>query len=159
MEDVIGAKIIIEGDTVQQVGYGLFLAQQALLSGIERFYAANVDEDEVHVLLNGDERKVDRFYEVIKKEIPEGVSFKNMRKEPYESEASIPSITMYLNLLSVDQLIKGREGIVDLGKKMDNVGKNIESMGKDIKSMEKGIEKMPDKIIDSFAERLKKRPE
>lgn len=138
--EVIGVKIIIQGDAVQQVGYRLFLAQQALLSGIEHFYATNINKDEVHILLNGDERKVDRFYDIVKKEKPDGVSTRDIRKEPYEGDASIPPITTYLSLLSVDQLIKGRDGLDILGNKIDNVGKNIEQL--------------PDKIIDSFVKRL-----
>lgn len=158
---MIGVKIIIEGDAVQQVGYRLFLAHQALLSGIEHFYAANIDKDKVHVLLNGDEQKVDRFCDIVKKEKPEGVSTRNISKEPYEDDVSIPSITTYLSLLSVDQLIKGREGLEGLGNKtdglgnkIDGLGNKIDGLGNKIDNVGESIEQLPDRIMDSFVKRL-----
>jgi len=134
-------KILIEGEAVQNVDYRLFLANQALLHGIEHFYAVNVNTSKVLVLVNGDESKIVRFYETVQKARPEGASPSTVEKEPYNEDVSIPSITTYINLLSLDQLIRGREGLAALTEGVKSIGDSIE--------------RLPDKIIDSFVNRLK----
>lgn len=150
-----GTRITIDGDSVQRVGYRLFLAQQALLTGIEHFYAFNIDEKKVLVLLNSDQQKVDRFYEIINKEKPSGVVPKNIAKEPYEGDVDVPSIDRYLSLLSVDQLIQGRDGIVALGTEMKEVKEGVREVKEGVKEVKGGIDNLPDKIVDSFVNRLK----
>lgn len=108
------ARILIEGKTVQQVGYRIFLLEKALENGIERIYARNLDKNKVELLLTDEEDKINKFYEVVKIERPEGAAVENVKKEPYDGKIPIPSIDRYFQFLTLEQLTKGREEVVKL---------------------------------------------
>jgi len=111
---VASARILIEGKTVQQVGYRIFLLEKALENGIERIYARNLDKNTVELLLTDEEDKVNKFYEVVKTERPEGAVVEDVKKEPYDGKIPIPSIDRYFQFLTLEQLTKGREEVVKL---------------------------------------------
>jgi len=107
-------RILIEGKRVQGVGYRIFLLEKALLKGIGRLYARNIDENRVELLVSDEEPKVNDFYEVISSEKPKDVEVANIRKEPYEDAVSIPPIDRYFQFLTLEQLGRGREEVVGL---------------------------------------------
>jgi len=76
-------RILIEGKKVQGVGYRMFLLERALLKGIGRLYARNIDENKVELLVSDEEPKVNDFYEAISSEKPKDAEVTNIKKEPY----------------------------------------------------------------------------
>ena len=107
-------RILIEGKKVQSVGYRMFLLERALLKGIGRLYARNIDENKVELLVSGEEPKVNDFYEAISSEKPKDAEVTNIKKEPYEDATSIPPIDRYFQFLTLEQLSRGREEVVGL---------------------------------------------
>lgn len=126
------ARILIEGKTVQQVGYRIFLLEKALENGIERIYARNLDKNKVELLLTDEEHKINKFYEVIKSERPEGAVVEDVKKEPYDGKIPIPSIDRYLQFLTLEQLTKGREEVVKLPAFVGNAIQTVASALKGI---------------------------
>jgi acylphosphatase len=107
-------KILIEGKKVQGIGYRMFLLERALLKGIGRLYARNIDENKVELLVSDEEPKVNDFYEVISSEKPKDADVANIKKEPYEDAISIPSIDRYFQFLILEQVGREREEVVGL---------------------------------------------
>jgi len=108
-------RIVIKGEMVQGVGYRIFLTQKALESGIDKILPRNIDKDKVEVLVEDEESKVNKFYETVEKERP--VPSK-MKIEPYKNEIPLPTIDRYLSYLTAEQLVQGRQQIVELPDKV-----------------------------------------
>lgn len=111
---MVVVKISIEGKSVQGIGYRMFLLEKALLQGIEKFYAQNVDRNKVELSVSDEEGKINGFYKVISLEKPKNARVSGMRKEPYEGDVLIPPIDRYLQFLTLEQLSRGREEVVTL---------------------------------------------
>jgi acylphosphatase len=130
---MVSAKILIEGSKVQQTGYRIFLLEKAMKSGIERIYAKNLDKNKVEVLIGDEEEKINNFYETIKRERPKGAIVKDIKKEPYKGDTSIPPIERYLQFLTLEQLSRGREEVIRLPR---FVGKSMEMLATSLKGIE-----------------------
>jgi len=107
-------KITITGK-VHDVGYRVFLLNQADSLLIERFDARNVyinDKQALVVLIEGDEEQVKEFIEFVKTNKPEKAVVEDIKIEEYKKP--IRSIDSYRNSIMIDQLGK----ILQVGLKM-----------------------------------------
>ena len=107
-------KISIRGSKVQEIGYRIFLLEQALENDINRVYARNLDKDSMELLLDDDDEKINSFYRLISKKKPKGAVVKDLKMEPYSGSILIPPIEKYFQFLTLEQLSRGREEIVKL---------------------------------------------
>lgn len=111
---MVKARIIIEGLKVQEIGYRIFLLEKALENGIGNIYARNVDKDKVELLVDNHGERLERFYQVVQDERPEGASVDTIKREPYSGDTLIPPIDRYFQFLTLEQMSRGREEIVKL---------------------------------------------
>jgi len=140
---VVAVRILIEGRRVQQIGYRIFLMEKALQNGVERIYARNIDKNKVELLVSDEEDKINNFYEIVKKERPEGALVKDVKKETYLGEISIPNIERYFQFLTLEQLSRGREEVLRLP---EFVGRSIETVASSLK----GIDEKFSNVVERF---------
>lgn len=107
-------KITITGK-VHDVGYRIFLLNQADSLLIERFDARNVyigNKQALIVLVEGDEEQIREFVEFIKTNKPEKAVVEEIKVEEYKKP--VRSIESYRSSIMIDQLNK----IIQVGLKM-----------------------------------------
>ncbi len=107
-------KITITGK-VHDVGYRVFLLNQADSLLIERFDARNVyigGKQALVVLVEGDEEQIREFIEFVKTNKPEKAVVEEIKVEEYKKP--VRSIESYRNSIMIDQLNK----IIQVGLKM-----------------------------------------
>ena len=168
------ARILIEGKTVQQVGYRIFLLEKALENGIEKIYARNLDKNTVELLLTDDEDKINKFYEIVKTERPEGAAVESVRRETYDGKIPIPSIDRYFQFLTLEQLTKGREEVVKLpafvgsaiqtvasalkgiDEKFGAFGDYAKRMDEKLTGMNEKLDTLPERIAEALTSSKKK---
>jgi acylphosphatase len=175
---VASARILIEGEKVQGVGYRIFLTQKILETGIEKALPRNVDADKVEVLVEDKEFKIDRFFKIVKEEKPKDAVVKSVRREPYEDEIPIPTIDRYLSYLAAEQLVQGRREIVELpdrvaerlplkgieealvgiDRKMDAATDRFGVIGDYMKEMSERLNALPGRIAEAITKGSRKKP-
>lgn len=102
------AKIIIKGESVQEIGYRVSLLTDALNFGISNFYAYNAkikNKQAVIVLLGAEKETINDFYNHIKENIPEDAVVSDFEMEDFTS--NVMDIDRYLHLIQIEQLNKG----------------------------------------------------
>ncbi len=107
-------KITITG-MVHDMGYRVFLLNQADSLLIERFDARNIyigDKQALIVLVEGDEGQVREFIEFVKTNKPENAVVEDIKVE--KDDRPIRSIDSYRSSIMIDQLNK----IIQVGLKM-----------------------------------------
>jgi acylphosphatase len=127
---------MIEGNTVQEVGYRIFLLEKALENNIDRIFVRNLDKDRVELLLCDEEQKVGGFFEVVKNEKPKGAVVRNVKKQLYKGKMSIPSIDRYFQFLTLEQLSRGRKEVLKLP---EFVGAAIQTVASSLKRMDEKL--------------------
>lgn len=175
------ARILINGEKVQEIGYRIFLLEKALESNIENIYIRNLDKDKVELFISDQQSKINNFYEVVKKEKPSAAIIKNVRKEPYEGKIPIPSIDRYFQFLTLEQLSKGREEVLKLpgsvsealgtvatslkgiDEKLGNLtnrfglfGESAKTMDNRLAGIDKKLETLPSRIAEAISSKTKK---
>lgn len=122
---MITVQFYIEGRKTHGVGYRVHIATLALLTGVNRLYAENVpkeagDKKEKVVVYAGasSQKRLDDFYQMLKKKIPEKASKDISISEPtrYHSDIIIPSVERFVSFLTAGELTKGIGAIEGLGK-------------------------------------------
>ena len=121
-------RILIEGPKITEVGYRLFLLEKALENGLTKFYARNIDNKHVEILLDDEDDAVDNFYQSIKVEKPEEAEVLDVKQESYSGNIPIPPIETYFQYLTFEQLTKGREDIGKLDKHLPAIAKIASSL-------------------------------
>ncbi len=143
-------KIIIIGERVHEVGYRVFLLNNALNFGIDRFNSYNAKENgmpAVIVLLEADEEIIADFYDFINKIFPEDAKVSEIKKEGFKGR--VTNIEQYMHLAMVEQLDKGIPAIIDIKDNTENIMTHTEKilehtshiplMREDIAEMKKDI--------------------
>lgn len=172
-------RILIEGAKVQRIGYRMFLLEKAITNRIGRIYARNLEKNKVEVLLDDEERKIERFYAVVQSERPKGAKIKEIKIEPYQGDTLILSTDQYFQILTLEQLGKGREEIIrfprfvnvavasitsslaginskfdDALNRFDRIGDSVEETNRELSSVEgklTGIDEKLDKLPERIA--------
>ena len=96
-------RIIIRGDGVQDVEYGLFLFEAAEQLGLKGLHVKNVGRH-VECLVEGDEGSVRSFLNFIRSNCPETASIREIVDEEYEGR--VMSIEKFYRIFSLQQLVR-----------------------------------------------------
>lgn len=104
---------VITGSKVQDVGYRVFLLQNALEYGIQRFNARNEmsnEKQQVIVRAEGDPAMIDEFSSLIHTESPPDAIISDISFQEYTG--FVMSIIDYMHLVQIEQLSKGIHAIM-----------------------------------------------
>ncbi len=132
------AKIIIQGDKVQEIGYRVFILTNALNFEIGKFYAYNVrieDKQAVIVLIGAEKEQIINFYSYIRENIPDDAIVSGFEIEDFTG--NIMDIDKYLHLIQVEQLNKGIPAILDI---RDNTAKMLEKQDNTLEKQDLQLE-------------------
>ncbi|GEM_PF-1210056 len=161
-------RILIKVPKLHDLGYRLFLLEEADRLGLTGFDARNLVEEgmqAIEVLVEGEDRKVNLFLGFVKRSMPEGAKVIDIRVEDYEGE--VRSIESFYRFFSASQLSKivaigismigeqremgseMREGFQTLGNKIDTGFNELRS------EMRRGFETLGNKIDTGFGESIK----
>ncbi len=127
---------------VQNVGYRLFLLNQASTLGLRGFFAANVGEDLV-VAVEGEPEEVEEFLEFVRSERPPGAEVTSIEVEDHEGR--VMPRESFASSFSLEQLSK----LVSVGVEMRN---DIKEMKGDIKEMKGDIKEILEKQDQTIQE-------
>ena len=138
-------RILIKGPKVHDLGYRLFLLEEADRLGITGFDARNLVEEGmqiIEVLVEGEDRRVDSFLNFVRTSRPEGAEITEIKVENYEGE--IRSMDSFYRSFSASQLSK----IVTIGISMLKEQREMRS------EMREGFNTLGNKIDTGFKESI-----
>ncbi|MFP3945570.1 MAG: acylphosphatase [Archaeoglobaceae archaeon] len=96
------AKIIIEGEKVQDIGYRYYLTEFALSSGIERFRAIDTEDGRyVIAFVDGDSEVVNEYCQLIKSSYPQRAIVNRVKVEDYIGY--VPKIESFALIFNMGQ--------------------------------------------------------
>ena len=124
-------RLLIKGTKVHDVGYRLFLLDEAEARSIPYLSARNIKNETeiVDVLLGGEQEQVESLIEFVKTKFPEDAEVDSISVEDYEG--GIRTIESFSRSFSLSQLSK----IARTGVAMLNIQKD---MNKNIKKISEG---------------------
>ncbi len=132
---MIKQKIIIKGTKVHDVGYRLFLLDEAEDRLIPFFSVKNIRNKEqvVEVLVCSEEERVERFIEFVKNNFPDDAEVNSVSVEDYEGD--IRTIESFSRSFSISQLSK----IARTGVSMLNLQSNMNDTLSDVKDTQSNM--------------------
>jgi acylphosphatase len=133
-------KFIIQGENVQEVGYRVFLFNNAFNYGISKFNAFNVNKNQVFAFVEGDKETLNNYVGFCKENKPEGAIVENIFTEAYNGE--IGDTQTFATILTLEQLNKGVPAILEIKGDIKEVKGDIKEMKGDIKEMKGDIKEM-----------------
>lgn len=151
---MIGKKIIIIGNKVQDVGYRLFLLDEAERMLVTHLDAKNLrkkaqEVEQLEVLIGGDKDRVDKFVEFVKNNFPENADINMPIGDAEIFEGDIRTIESFSRCLSVHQLTKfaviGTKIVIGQENLRKDTNDNFKDLGGKIDS---GFNKMDDNFKD-----------
>jgi acylphosphatase len=144
-------KIIIKGKKVHDVGYRLFLLDEAEARLIPYLNAKNIknEMEVVEVLVGGEKEQVESFAGFVETDFPEDAEVDSISVEEYEG--NIKTIESFSRSFSISQLSKiARTGVamLNIQKDMNNtINKISESQNKMLVKQDKMLEKQ-DRMLE-----------
>jgi acylphosphatase len=133
-------KFIIQGENVQEVGYRVFLFNNAFNYGISKFNAFNVNKNQVFAFVEGDKETLNNYVGFCKENKPEGAIVENIFTEAYNGE--IGDTQTFATILTLEQLNKGVPAILEIKGDIKEVKGDIKEMKGDIKEIKGDIKEM-----------------
>lgn len=145
---MIKKKIIIKGPKVHDVGYRLFLLDEAEDRLIPFFSVKNIRNKEqvVEVLAFGEENRVERFIEFVKNNFPDDAEVNSVSVENYEGD--IRTIESFSRSFSISQLSK----IAGTGVAMLNLQSNMNHTLSDVKDTQSNMNDTMSNMNESLKE-------
>lgn len=126
---MVGIKVTISGEKVQDVGYRLFLFEKIKELGIKRFFAKNVDKELIVYVGDKNEDRVKKFVECIEREYPKYSKKVIVGRSEKYPEKDIMLANDYFQVLTARQLYKGvdiiKEGFERLPERMAEALKKV----------------------------------
>ncbi|MCG2736546.1 MAG: acylphosphatase [Candidatus Methanoperedenaceae archaeon] len=126
-------KFIIQGENVQEVGYRVFLFNNAFNYGISKFNAFNVNKNQVFAFVEGDEETLNNYVGFCKENKPEGAIVENILTEAYNGE--IGDTQTFATILTLEQLNKGVPAILEIKGDIKEIKGDIKEMKGDVKQV------------------------
>jgi acylphosphatase len=133
-------KFIIQGENVQEVGYRVFLFNNAFNYGINKFNAFNVNKNQVFAFVEGDEDTLNNYVGFCKENKPEGAVVENIFTEAYNGE--IGDTQTFATILTLEQLNKGVPAILEMKGDIKEMKVDVKEMKGDIKEMKVDVKEM-----------------
>ena len=145
---MIKKKIIINGPKVHDVGYRLFLLDEAEDRLIPFFSVKNIRNKEqvVEVLAFGEENRVERFIEFVKNNFPDDAEVNSVSVEDYEGD--IRTIESFSRSFSISHLSK----IARTGVAMLNLQSNMNHTLSDVKDTQSNMNDTMSNMNESLKE-------
>jgi acylphosphatase len=137
-------KVKIAGPKVHDVGYRVFLLKHAMnmaLPGLSTYNWEENDQQEVIVLVEGDEARIAPFLEAIEKNKPELAEVSKVTSEPYDGDVGRTSEVAML--CSFVQLDKAFPLLLDMSDDLKAVRKTSDMTLDEIKAMRKNTDAVP----------------
>ena len=144
-------KIKITGPNVHNVGYRVFLMKHAMnlaLPGLSTYNWEENGQQEVIILLEGDEARIAVFRQTVEKNKPELAEVSNITFEDYSGEVGRTSeVAMFCSFVQLDKaiplLLDMRDDLKEMKGDMKAVRKNtdtIPQIHEEIKGMREDIQ-------------------
>ena len=128
-------RIIITGDIVHDIGYRLFLFSEADDINLKGFNAKNIDKNKVEVEIEGDEDKILKFIEFVKKEYPSKAEISKI--EIFDYEGRVRDINSFYRYFQLEQMVK----FVSIGNDVRGIQeKMLDNQGTMIGNQEKMLD-------------------
>lgn len=109
-------QVLISGSRVHDVGYRIFLLNNAMILGLEGFMAVNTkttdNKQQIIVSIEGDEESIEDFCSEIKENKPPAAIVDSIISQPLTKR--VMPIMHYVHLAQVEQLDKGIPAILDI---------------------------------------------
>ncbi len=124
-------RIKITGPRVHEVGYRYFLMSKAMSRRIRKFEAHNIEsegEQEVEVLVEGDEEKVDAFKDMTRTKWPRRAEVSRVSFEDYDGD--VMRIGEYAQFCTTVQLDKAIPVLLDMRDDLKAVKEDTGSLKK-----------------------------
>ncbi len=132
-------KIKITGPKVHEVGYRYFLMSMAMSRRIRRFEANNIEgeeEQEVEVVVDGDEEKVAAFKELTRTKWPDRAEVSSVCFEDYDGD--VMRIGEYAQFCATVQMNKALPILLDIRDDTRSMKNDLKSVKDDTGSLIKG---------------------
>jgi acylphosphatase len=126
-------KFIIQGENVHEVGYRVFLFNNAFNYGISKFNAFNANKNQVFAFAEGDEETLNNYVGFCKENKPEGAIVENILTEAYNGE--IGDTQTFATILTLEQLNKGVPAILEIKGDIKEMKGDIKEMKGDVKQV------------------------
>jgi acylphosphatase len=133
-------KFIIQGENVQEVGYRVFLFNNAFNYGISKFNAFNVNKNQVFAFVEGDEETLNNYVGFCKENKPEGAIVENILTEAYNGE--IGDTQTFATILTLEQLNKGVPAILEMKGDVKEMKGDVKEMKGDVKEMKGDVKQV-----------------
>jgi acylphosphatase len=134
-------KIKITGPNVHNVGYRVFLMKYAMnlaLPGLSTYNWEENGQQEVIILLEGDEARIAVFRQTVEKNKPELAEVSNITFEDYSGEVGRTSeVAMFCSFVQLDKAIPL---LLDMRDDLKEMKGDVKEMKGDVKAVRKGTE-------------------
>jgi acylphosphatase len=140
-------KIKIVGPKVHDVGFRLFLLEEALNIDIEKFNAYNKFEggtQAVVVLLEGDENQLAEFREYSEDNRPPTADVSSVKFEDYEGK--VMSIDRYLHVIQIGQLQKGISALQGIDGTLQGVDGELQGIDGTLQGVDGKLQGIDEKL-------------
>ena len=141
-------KIKITGPNVHNVGYRVFLMKHAMnlaLPGLSTYNWEENGQQEVIILLEGDEARIAVFRQTVEKNKPELAEVSNITFEDYSGEVGRTSeVAMFCSFVQLDKaiplLLDMRDDLKEMKGDMKEMKGDVKEMKGDVKAVRKSTE-------------------
>ena len=134
-------KIKIAGPNVHNVGYRVFLMKHAMnlaLPGLSTYNWEENGQQEVIILLEGDEARIAVFRQTVEKNKPELAEVSNITFEDYSGEVGRTSeVAMFCSFVQLDKAIPL---LLDMRDDLKEMKGDVKEMKGDVKAVRKSTE-------------------
>ena len=143
-------KIKITGPNVHNAGYRVFLMKHAMnlaLPGLSTYNWEENGQQEVIILLEGDEARIAVFRQTVEKNKPELAEVSNITFEDYSGEVGRTSeVAMFCSFVQLDKaiplLLDMRDDLKEMKVDMKEMKGDVKEMKGDVKEMKGDMKEM-----------------
>ena len=140
-------EIIIEGPSVHDMGYRVYLLNYAAKLGILKFYAFNEEEEadgmkKVVIQVETSEEKLSKFLDFIHSSRPTKADVTRITRMPYEGE--VYALNDFRQNLMLEQLSKGIAAILEIRDSNAEIKKSNEEIKRSNEEIKSNVEDLKD---------------
>ena len=144
-------EIIIEGPSVHDVGYRVYLLNYAAKLGILKFYAFNEEEEadgmkKVVIQVETSEEKLSKFLDFIHSSRPTKADVTRITRMPYEGE--VYALNDFRQNLMLEQLSKGITAILEIRDSNAEIKKSNEEIKRSNEEIKRSNEEIKSNVED-----------
>ncbi|MDD1750282.1 MAG: acylphosphatase [Methanothrix sp.] len=149
-------KVTISGPKVHDVGYRVFLLKHAMnmaLPGLSTYNWNENGQQEVIVLVEGDEARIKAFLQALEKNKPELAEVSMVTFADYDGDVGKASeVAMFCSFVQLDKaiplLLEMRDDLKEMKVDIKAVRKTTDATLDEIKEMRKSIDPIPQVLVE-----------